>query len=210
MARGAYVLADARRRAAGVILIATGSEVALCVEAYETLKREGVRARVVACRLGVVRAAGPGLSRSGAAAAPSPRGSRSRPPRRSAGTAIAGQDGAIIAMRSFGKSAPGQGRDAARIRLHRRSTSLRCARRDQITMGRARTPDDRAPSRCSKQPSLRAAAEPARPCGSISCRADPRRRRAAKLVAEDGLAGRDLQSFDLREGDRGGRRLRRS
>ena len=30
-----------------VILIGTGSEVALCVEAYETLKQEGIAARVV-------------------------------------------------------------------------------------------------------------------------------------------------------------------
>jgi transketolase len=47
VARGAYVLADAEGGKPAVILIGTGSEVALCVEAYETLKREGVAARVV-------------------------------------------------------------------------------------------------------------------------------------------------------------------
>jgi transketolase len=46
VARGAYVLADAQG-APAVILIGTGSEVGLCVEAYETLKRDGIAARVV-------------------------------------------------------------------------------------------------------------------------------------------------------------------
>ncbi len=45
--RGGYVLADAEGGAPEVILIATGSEVALALEAYEELKGEGVRARVV-------------------------------------------------------------------------------------------------------------------------------------------------------------------
>jgi len=45
VARGAYVLADSEKPA--VILIGTGSEVHLCIEAYETLKREGIAARVV-------------------------------------------------------------------------------------------------------------------------------------------------------------------
>jgi transketolase len=47
LARGAYVLADAPDGKPAVILIGTGSEVALCVDAYEELKREGVPARVV-------------------------------------------------------------------------------------------------------------------------------------------------------------------
>jgi len=47
LARGAYILADAPGGAPEVILIGTGSEVALCLEAYELLTREGVKARVV-------------------------------------------------------------------------------------------------------------------------------------------------------------------
>jgi transketolase len=47
VARGAYVLADASNGELDVILIATGSEVALAVEAYEQLGAEGVAARVV-------------------------------------------------------------------------------------------------------------------------------------------------------------------
>jgi transketolase len=46
-ARGAYVLADAPNGKPDVILMATGSEVSLCVEAYERLKEEGIAARVV-------------------------------------------------------------------------------------------------------------------------------------------------------------------
>jgi transketolase len=47
LARGAYVLAGAEHGAPKVILIASGSEVQLCVTAYEQLKREGIAARVV-------------------------------------------------------------------------------------------------------------------------------------------------------------------
>jgi transketolase len=47
LARGGYILADAEGGKPQVILIATGSEVSLCVAAYETLKTEGIRARVV-------------------------------------------------------------------------------------------------------------------------------------------------------------------
>jgi transketolase len=45
--RGAYVLADADDGRPEVLLLATGSEVALCVEAYERLTAEGIKARVV-------------------------------------------------------------------------------------------------------------------------------------------------------------------
>ena len=47
VARGAYVLADAPDGKPDVLLLATGSEVALCVAAYEQLKAEGIKARVV-------------------------------------------------------------------------------------------------------------------------------------------------------------------
>jgi transketolase len=47
LGRGAYVLADAQGGQPDVLLLATGSEVVLCLEAYEQLKGEGVRARVV-------------------------------------------------------------------------------------------------------------------------------------------------------------------
>ena len=50
VASGAYILADAGQGGGDrpdVLLLATGSEVALCVAAYERLAAEGVRARVV-------------------------------------------------------------------------------------------------------------------------------------------------------------------
>jgi transketolase len=44
--RGAYVLADSKSKP-DIILIGTGSEVQLCLGAYEILKKQGVKARVV-------------------------------------------------------------------------------------------------------------------------------------------------------------------
>ena len=45
--RGAYILADADDGKPDVLLLASGSEVALCIDAYEQLKAQGVKARVV-------------------------------------------------------------------------------------------------------------------------------------------------------------------
>ena len=47
LAKGAYILADAPNGKPDILLLATGSEVALCVQAYEQLGREGIKARVV-------------------------------------------------------------------------------------------------------------------------------------------------------------------
>jgi len=47
VAKGAYVLADAAGGKPNVILMASGSELSLCVDACERLKTEGVKARVV-------------------------------------------------------------------------------------------------------------------------------------------------------------------
>ncbi|BBE22740.1 hypothetical protein MN0502_16230 [Arthrobacter sp. MN05-02] len=47
VAKGGYVLAEARNGSPDVILIGTGSEVQLAVEAREALEAEGVSARVV-------------------------------------------------------------------------------------------------------------------------------------------------------------------
>jgi transketolase len=107
VAKGAYVLADARPEATPeVILIGTGSEVSLCVGAFESLKAEGVAARVVSmpswelfeqqdeayrdsvlppdvkARVSVEAASAMGWDR------------------------YTGKDGAVIGMHSFGSSAP--------------------------------------------------------------------------------------------------------
>ena len=47
VARGAYVMADARGGPPEIMLIASGSEVSLIVEAHEALLAKGVRSRVV-------------------------------------------------------------------------------------------------------------------------------------------------------------------
>lgn len=47
VAKGAYVLADAPDGKPEVILMGSGSEISLCVNAYEQLKAEGIKARVV-------------------------------------------------------------------------------------------------------------------------------------------------------------------
>ncbi len=47
VAKGAYILLDAPDGKPDLLLLATGSEVSLCVEAYETLKADGIKARVI-------------------------------------------------------------------------------------------------------------------------------------------------------------------
>ena len=106
VARGAYVLADAENGHPEVLLLGTGSEVSLCVQAHELLKIGGIQSRVVSmpswelfemqdrtyresvlppevqARVAVEQACGLGWER------------------------YAGAGGAILAMRSFGASAP--------------------------------------------------------------------------------------------------------
>jgi transketolase len=47
VAKGAYVLADVPGGKPDVLLLASGSEVSLCIEAAEQLKAKGIKARVV-------------------------------------------------------------------------------------------------------------------------------------------------------------------
>ncbi len=47
LARGAYIMAEPENSGPEVILIASGSEVQLCIRAYDTLKSRGIAARVV-------------------------------------------------------------------------------------------------------------------------------------------------------------------
>ncbi len=108
VARGAYVLADAEDGRPEVLLLGSGSEVALCIAAHEQLKAEGLKSRVVSmpswdlfeqqdeayresvlpdavqARVSVEAASGLGWER------------------------YVGRHGAIIAMHSFGMSAPGK------------------------------------------------------------------------------------------------------
>jgi transketolase len=104
--RGGYVLADAAGGKPDVLLIGTGSEVSLCVETYEKLTAEGVKARVVslpswalfeqqdqAYRDSVIP---PGVTARVCVEMASVFGWER----------YAGPTGSIIGMRSFGKSAP--------------------------------------------------------------------------------------------------------
>ena len=107
VAKGAYVLADARPgQTPEVILVGTGSEVGLCVEAFETLKADGVAARLVSMPSWELFEQQEQAYRDSVL----PPSVKARVTVE-AGSAIgwdryAGKDGAVIGMHSFGSSAP--------------------------------------------------------------------------------------------------------
>ena len=107
MAKGAYVLADAPDGKPDVMLLATGSEVSLCVDAYEKLKAEGIKARVVSMpSWELFEHQDAGVSRQRAAAG----GDGARLGRAGVdvrlGRRYVGVTGACIGMQTFGASAP--------------------------------------------------------------------------------------------------------
>jgi transketolase len=106
LARGAYVLADAEGGAPDVILVATGSEVPLCIEAQGQLKEKGVKARVVSMPCWELFEAQPPDYRESVL----PAAITARVTVEAAAALgwdrYAGPSGEIIAMRSFGESAP--------------------------------------------------------------------------------------------------------
>ena len=104
--QGGYVLLDAEGGAPQVILVATGSEVSLCVEAHAKLAERGVRARVVSMPCTLVFDRQPREYRDSVL-----------PPTVRARVAVemgspngwgdyVGIDGQVIAMRTFGESGP--------------------------------------------------------------------------------------------------------
>jgi transketolase len=106
VARGAYVLADAPGESPELILIATGSELALAVQAHEKLIADGIRSRVVSM---------PSWDRF--EHQPQEYRDRVLPPELRARVAIeqastfgweryVGPEGRIIGMHTFGASAP--------------------------------------------------------------------------------------------------------
>ena len=106
LARGAYVLADAPDGAPDVILIASGSEVGLCVAARERLSAEGTKVRVVSMPSWELFEAQEAAYRDGVL-----------PPAVTARVTVeegsplgwqryAGQAGVVLGMRTFGLSAP--------------------------------------------------------------------------------------------------------
>jgi transketolase len=106
LARGAYVLADAREGRPELILIATGSELVLAVEAHEKLAAQGIRSRVVSMPSWDIFEQQPQDYRDSVL-----------PPEAKARVAVeeastfgweryVGPSGAVIGMRTFGASAP--------------------------------------------------------------------------------------------------------
>jgi transketolase len=106
VARGAYILADAPSGNPDVLLLATGSEVSLCLEARELLLAEGIGARVVSMPSWEIFDEQPEEYRDSVL-----------PPEITARVSIeaastfgwakfTGPKGAVLGMRSFGLSAP--------------------------------------------------------------------------------------------------------
>jgi len=104
--KGAYVLADASDGKPAVVMLATGSEVGLCLQAYEQLGKEGIKTRVVSMPSWEIFDQQDQAYRESVI-----------PPSITARVAVeqastfgwerwVGLDGAIIAMSTFGASAP--------------------------------------------------------------------------------------------------------
>ncbi len=106
VARGAYVLGDAPEGKPEVILIATGSELCLAVEAHEKLLAEGIRSRVVSMPSWDIFEHQPQEYRDSVL----PGSVKARVVIEQASTfgweRYAGQEGRIIGMKTFGASAP--------------------------------------------------------------------------------------------------------
>jgi transketolase len=108
VARGAYILAEADSGAPDVILIGTGSEVQLCVEARKKLEKYAVKARVVSMPSWELFAAQDDAYRDGVL----PKQIKARVTVE-AGSPLgwqrwAGDDGVVIGVERFGASAPGE------------------------------------------------------------------------------------------------------
>jgi transketolase len=106
LSKGAYVLADAAGGKPEVLLLATGSEVSLCVAAYEQLKAEGIWARVVSMPSWEIFERQSQEYRDNVL----PPSVRARVAVEQASTwgwaHYVGMDGAILGMKTFGASAP--------------------------------------------------------------------------------------------------------
>lgn len=135
LARGAYVLADTGGGPPEVILIATGSEVAPCVEVHERLAAEGVRSRVVSMPSWELFEAQDAAYRQGVL----PKDITARVTVEAAAplgwVRYAGSDGEILAMRSFGVSAP---YEALKSRFGFTTEHVYLAARRQLTAAKRR------------------------------------------------------------------------
>jgi transketolase len=108
VAKGAYVLADCKTGSPQLILMATGSEVSIALEAHDQLTRDGVASRVVSMPCWDLFQAQPQSYRD----AVLPPGVKARVSVE-AGSPLGweryvGLDGAIIGLNRFGASSPGE------------------------------------------------------------------------------------------------------
>ena len=107
LAQGGYVLADAAGSAPEVILIATGSEVSIALEAHQRLTKDGIRSRIVSLPCWELFDAQPQSYRD----AVLPPDIRARVSIEAASPfgweRYVGLEGAIIGVNRFGASAPG-------------------------------------------------------------------------------------------------------
>ncbi|MBN1396317.1 MAG: transketolase [Pirellulales bacterium] len=104
--RGGYVLADAPDGKPDVILIGTGSEVSLCVAAYEQLSAEGVKVRVVSLPCWELFDAQPGEYRESVLPPEATRRVAVELGVRQGWEKYIGPAGKFIGMTGFGASAP--------------------------------------------------------------------------------------------------------
>ena len=106
VAKGAYILADAADGKPDLILMATGSEVSLCISAYETLTAEGRKVRVVSMPSWEIFEKQPGEYRESVL----PAAVTARIAVEQASTfgwaQYVGHAGRVIGMKTFGASAP--------------------------------------------------------------------------------------------------------
>lgn len=133
LARGAYVLAEAEGGKPDVVLIGTGSEVHLALQARDELQKSGIRARVVSMPSWELFTAQPAAYRDEVL----PPAVRARVAVE-AGTTLGwerwvGLDGAVVGLDRFGGSAPAEqlyeqfGITAARVVSEARRVMGRCA-----------------------------------------------------------------------------------
>ena len=139
LAKGAYVMADAGEGVPELILICTGTEVALCAEAYEALKRDGVAVRLVSMPSWELFEAQERAYRDEVL----PPAVTARVSVEAASTLgwdrYVGPHGAAIGMHGFGASAPAQ--DLMRRFGFTTHAVVETARR-QLASAKARTPPD--------------------------------------------------------------------
>ena len=176
-----------------LVLVGTGSEVSVCVEAAATLTADGVAVRVVSMPSWELFAAQPtSVPRGGAAAGGATR-CRSRPARRSAGSATPTTS---VGIDRFGASAPGSGRPRQVSASTPRTWSSRPERCSEGSSVMNRSARDSSTSRARAPGSTTSSGATSR---AASSRTLVERRHPRAHVEPDDLPEGDLRSADYDE-----------